>query len=142
MGADIHPYVETVTRYRHHPDGQEHCATRSWGKLSLTRNYDIFALLANVRGTGALFEPRGIPLKPGWMAETDYYDNEAAGLEPNADWHTPSWLTAEEFRAVLVAYRSLHQRDLPSCYRAAEAALTILDEPEDVTARLVFWFDN
>lgn len=64
MGADIHTYVETVK------DGY----AESVAKLYLPRDYNLFGVLAGVRGIyPPIIEPRGVPDNLGWMADSEYH---------------------------------------------------------------------
>lgn len=58
------------------------------------------------------------------------------------DWHTPSWLTTDEFEAAITAYQK-DDKDWgdPTEYRALLAAMRVL-ESNGTKARIVFWFDN
>ena len=56
------------------------------------------------------------------------------------DWHTHSWLTAEEYRTVLATAR-LAGDQFAVTYYAALAAMESL-ERHGAKVRLVFWFDN
>lgn len=66
MGCDIHCYVE------HRDKGSEH-----WygfgGRINPGRNYQMFGLLAGVRGGTALVEPRGVPENMAYDARDDYW---------------------------------------------------------------------
>jgi hypothetical protein len=53
----------------------------------------------------------------------------------NPDWHTPSWLSGEEWRRAIDGLEFGHE------YRAVGAALSSL-ESEGFETRVVFWFDN
>jgi hypothetical protein len=128
MGCDIHAYLEFKR-----PQDERWV---SFGKqLSLGRNYRLFALLANVRGDGAVIPPKGIPRDLGYHAQdayllwvTDQYPDGdgststakarrwvAQGISEwwtperkyvtDPDAHTPSWLTTAEYADVLRAYQ-------------------------------------
>jgi hypothetical protein len=51
------------------------------------------------------------------------------------DWHTPSWLTGDEWRKAIEGLEFGHE------YRAVGAALSSLEQ-EGHETRVVFWFDN
>lgn len=58
------------------------------------------------------------------------------------NWHTPSWLTTDEFAAAIDAYeKDDHQWGEPIEYKALLAAMRVL-ESNGNQARIVFWFDN
>ena len=69
MGADIHMFVEYSCR----SIGDEVRWNAFSGEINGCRDYELFALLANVRGSGALFAPRGLPDAIGWEAEGAFY---------------------------------------------------------------------
>jgi hypothetical protein len=115
-----------------------------------------------------LFEPRGLPKKLGHKAEDDYYlrvDDEQAKLDvegvcsrdkadywiksgfsqalddgrvTDPDYHTPSWLTTDEFAKCV----KKGGRGLDSQYQAALASMQAVEADGLHKARIVFWFDN
>lgn len=57
------------------------------------------------------------------------------------DWHTPSWLTPDEWEQALGLYCALNpQYPVPDEYDAMLAAMRSLEGNNEV--RVVFWFDN
>jgi len=72
MGADVHMYVEYNSKERL-PHANP--VLNSWrgfgGRINPGRDYWMFALLADVRGSGALIEPRGLPENLGWQSQSD-----------------------------------------------------------------------
>ena len=140
------------------------------GQFSPGRNYIMFGHLANVRSEGAIHEPKGLPEDLSFQthdhayliitkdecdscvtlakaqewhekygAEIVYHDKLPTHVR-NPDWHTPTWMTSEEYSAVLDKYFQT------TGYRAAEyeavlAAMQTL-EKYDREVRVVFWFDN
>lgn len=128
MGCDIHAYLEFKR-----PDADRW--TSFGDKLSLDRNYRLFALLADVRGEGAIYPARGVPRDMAYHARDDYLiwvsDQYPEGdgstttakarswvAEGNSGWwdaecryvtdpdaHTPTWLTTAEYAEVLRAYQ-------------------------------------
>lgn len=119
------------------------------------RNYDVFAMLANVRGhTADEHEPRGAPYDMSDLAR-------ACITDWDSDGHSHSWLTAREYvsrwcmavhgTAEMVADR-LTESDAPKLSEAAAKlfGLVFYDEgdedrrgADDVDKhRVVFWFDN
>lgn len=62
MGSDIHAYVEQKEH-----DNWWHLASVSAG-----RNYEMFGLLAGVRGSKPLYPPKGIPDDIGWVVQEEY----------------------------------------------------------------------
>lgn len=113
MGCDIHLYTETLNRKteRWEPEnkweGREDGTLRmDWAhdELSVGRNYDLFAILANVRNgkgfagidTGDGFNPIAMPrgLPPD---VSDLVRSEAAYWR--SDGHSHSWFTLAELAA-------------------------------------------
>lgn len=123
MGCDIHAHIEA----------QEYDSMRSYAKVSLSRNYLMFGMMAGVRKDCALFEPRGIPEDVCMITLFEYKKMEV-------DAHNPSWLTTNEFERVIMAYASdgSYGDVVPSIYRATLAMMKELGD----TSRIVFWFDN
>lgn len=60
----------------------------------------------------------------------------------NPDWHSHSWLSADEFEGVLEAYRQEVGLHAGLQYMAVLAALRTLEDGGANLARIVFWFDN
>lgn len=115
--------------------------------------------------------PRGVPKDMDWVARGDFTlfvtaNEERAdddGYVPkeradryladgsserwdddritHPDWHTPGWLTPDEFDAAIKAREGAWpQYPVDPRYKAILAAMRSLAESGD--ARLVFWFDN
>ena len=87
MGCDIHLYIESKT-------GLGDFGWESFGgRIDVGRNYELFGLLAGVRGTReALVAPRGLP---GDISVRAY-----KGLQ-SSDLHCHSWLSRKELRAAI-----------------------------------------
>jgi hypothetical protein len=73
MGCDIHMILEF-----------KHTTAKAWnnfgGNISPGRDYDMFELLAGVRGGIPKYEPRGLPDDINWMTREEfslYVDDEA-----------------------------------------------------------------
>jgi hypothetical protein len=66
MGCDIHAYLQEIEPKRAYAWG-------FGGEIHISRNYDLFGLLAGVRGGEAIFEPRGVPDVLCYQIEGDYY---------------------------------------------------------------------
>jgi hypothetical protein len=169
MGADIHMYVE-----KRMPSGTWACvrnlneSIRSEGLhlMSISgqefiggfdafwhlrsRNYELFAALAGVRGDGP--EPKDLP-----QDVSEYVMTEYAGY--GMDAHSASWYSADEFVRIYDSVGVEVDEDKPlSPYVAirmedgAEAAVANflhdkasvhVDEEDSVDLyRFVFWFDN
>lgn len=168
MGCDIHMFIE------HKRKGDNNW--RPFGaRFHGRRNYTLFGYLANVRGDGAIIEPRGLPEDIAYEAEghayhyitdTPNYEERCVSLitarqwereykckiitnsegKPtyvqNPDWHTYSWLTTKEFRAVLKKYnRQIPKEFAEYEYEAILSAMAKL-EKHNLDVRIVFWFDN
>lgn len=58
------------------------------------------------------------------------------------DWHTPSYLTLEEMKAVIARYVAVHLNELPRANVYAAMAAMQAFEDRGLKTRLVFWFDN
>lgn len=124
MGCDIHAQIE----YKPWPDYQGHWEFAEIGYLP--RNYSVFAAMADVRngyGIEPVSEARGLP---------EDVDGDILERSKSRDWHSHSWLTADEFEEALT--RASKQWEVPKEYRAALATMRELGS----TARIVFWFDN
>ena len=159
MGCDIHVFVEYRSKKK------ESASWMAFGKkFHLPRDYEIFGLMAGVRGGIAIYPPKGLPDKEtlSFDFKNSYYlwiyeDSERGATESNAarwvaagyssyveedkavtdpDAHTPSWLTKMEFENVLkrLDYTSIE-------YDAVLAAMESF-ELNGFDARIVFWFDN
>lgn len=171
MGCDIHAYVEYKTTIKK-INNCHHWSTFG-GRINPGRNYNLFGLLAGVRTGGILFEVRGLPKDVAFEAEddnrifitarpaesqctlrqaqewearghkiiVDEYENPTWVEHP--DWHTHSWLTVDEFRQVIDAYKNTGTgRTEPEPeYEALLVAMEKLAEFYN-GVRIVFWFDN
>lgn len=162
MGADIHAYPEFST-----------ASLPGWsgvGRLSLSRDYDLFAKLAGVRGDGQIVPTRGLPVDVSLATKWDnelYVSDKSPDSEGSCsrecaerwvnngysrwtderkvsvtqpDWHSHSYCSPAELRVVLEADRP-RAWSIDACYWATLAMLEEF-ERRDAQARLVFWFDN
>lgn len=71
MGCDIHMYVEYTEKKE-----EEKWWLSFGGRFNPGRNYDLFAILADVRnydGAKCIYPPRGLPEPLGFRATWDYY---------------------------------------------------------------------
>lgn len=202
MGADIHAYLQIMKPGAKRPS--------SYGHIKATggRNYAAFGLMAGVRGSGALFLPRGLPPEGlGFDADWDFWlgVNDDATLDgerfcsrdratgwvnggasiwdeasknddgsyrrvSDPDWHSVSWLNADELQRVIEAYAKQGKSDFVAerkrhdemvakekdrfafAYKEedftkiAELEMTIAAmraaEKAGYEAKLCFWFDN
>lgn len=156
MGCDIHAFIEFKRGDRWEPFSDE---------LNIERNYDLFGAMANVRTGGAVVPPRGIPDDMAYMADGGWWkyigydygltveqaeqyqrlgsrilkdrDGKPWKVE-HPDWHTPSWLTTEEFKQAL---EKAGGGTIAPVANAALAAMFYLSTRSD-EVRIVFWFDN
>ncbi|MCB6366621.1 hypothetical protein LI291_10600 [Intestinibacillus massiliensis] len=136
MGCDIHVHIEVQNeagKWLHHsaPD--------------VKRDYGLFALMAGVRNYGKvqpIAEPRGLP--------DDISEVTSAEWEPYADnWHTPSYLMADELPELQQRYQEL-RHDLHSLdtdleygvFHTYVAGNSLSSHEGWKDLRIVFWFDN
>lgn len=161
MGCDIHVYPEYELR---HDDDVSHWAPLA-NRMSPGRYYRLFGKIAGVRCDGQMIEQRGLPADVGYSAKSDnelyiidgdtdsegcctraqaeqwvqyrsrYTDDRKVSVT-HPDWHSHSWCSPQELRAVLESLP-----DEPVTYWAL---LAMLEEVErrGKRARIVFWFDN
>lgn len=134
MGCDIHTFVEWTR-------SSEDDSKLYWWTFTSnggSRDYTMFGLLANVRGSGCIYPPRGLPSDMGYEAKhyfhkfvTDSPDDSGRYCSPgdaerwvaagysqwvddehrwvtDPDIHSCSWLTADEFAVVLSTYMTDH----------------------------------
>jgi len=136
MGCDIHAYIEVV-----HKGDQQREFVDDFGHIYLGRNYELFSLMAGVRGgLEPVVGPKGIPtnISPGV---------HSAFTEWGIDAHTPTWLSLEELFEVRERYEKEGETFVPRTLNAALAAMCELqcfddNDREIASPRLVFWFDN
>lgn len=162
MGCDIHGYIE----YEDWKDEEGKVHRGCFGGGRINRDYRMFALLAGVRGDGCIYKPRGIPkelsykvfeefhiyisneypegegntspeLAAKWV-KSGYSEYVSEKYVTNPDWHTPSWLSVEEYENVLEARKRMDNGwFINQKWYAILAAMKALKN-----ARFVFWFDN
>lgn len=111
------------------PPGKEQVWEHRWYR---GRNYDLFAVLANVRGNGDDFtEERGVPddASPQYKQEADC-----------VDWHSHTWYTVDE----MVNQRPKgYWRKFPDWGKMLSRLRELSanpKKPDDI--RVVFFFDN
>jgi hypothetical protein len=158
MGCDIHgPEI-----WSRHNSWTDHVATLHW-----TRNYLLFAIIADVRNDGLLrpvSEPKGFPPETWWsyswdatrfghpLAKSDDLscgnpDCNCVRLHEHyydADCHSASWLTIEEVAEAQRTYVRYSQDHRRSDDLAQALALMSVEKERDPDAdiRLLFCFDN
>ena len=159
MGCDIHGYIESQPYKETSPD--------YWWKsadLHIRRNYAMFTLLAGVRGSDEPVYPvRGWDENSStkyeyclWVSD-DNPDGEGNCSREQAekwvrqgsskwvdknyvtqpDWHTPSWLTADELERVIEVYKEKYPE-----YDHDEWDGILAYMQKFPNSRLIFWFDN
>jgi hypothetical protein len=163
MGCDIHGHIEYKRWEETNVIGTPYW---NFAENLGGRDYAMFGLLAGVRGKDCMFEPRGIPENISWNTKSafclrvndEYKDGEGYTSQAHAeqwvkegysrwmddehtqishpDWHTPSWVTTEEFERALNK-RKEYQWQVDPEWDAILGAMKALPE-----ARFVFWFDN
>ena len=173
MGCDIHACIEySPKKGRASADGSKYWF--SFATINhIRRDYLLFGVLAGVRSD---FEPvvprRGVPEDANWGLLEEYTlrvvedakdknhecTKEEAGRWGNKwfdadhsrvinpDWHSASWVDAEELERALLAYTEYGDTsgsptvEAPRDMLAILSAMHILSQDNEV--RLVFWFDN
>lgn len=159
MGADIHFYIETraddnnpwgvdtfhnteeILEEGEEPPYIEISAKHAkWGYGQ--RNYYMFSVLANVRGNGALYEPRGVPQDISPIMRT-HIDRWAS------DGHSHSYLSLDEFKECLDVIDTTEESSYSYIYRLAaewlakeQAEAHLLETGANPQVRFVFFFDN
>lgn len=169
MGADIHMFVE-----KRMPSGNWACVRdlneslhsealtvlckASASKFEFTaywdlrsRNYELFARLAGVRGEGP--EPRDLP-----EDVSEYVANEYEGWGHDA--HSASWYSADDFARIYTStYDENEDGDIPlnpyvarridtgaemavALFLRDKASVYVQDNESVNDYRFVFWFDN
>lgn len=103
MGCDIHAFIEYAY------DGDTYTNTFCDSEIHIGRDYDLFGLIAGVRGTTSpLILPRGFPsaciaagnttiFAQNWHVQ-EKYD------EYGKDAHSATWLTLDELKQIRVEY--------------------------------------
>ncbi len=139
MGCDIHLVLErkngakwvAVNTFNSH----ESAYGRGWScPLARDRNYERFAALAGVRGTGP--EPRGLPADISETARLLADDWGGAG-------HSHSWLPIKDATKVFLdtEHRAPEPDSIAAKYPSSHY-FGVDDEESAGDYRLVFWFDN
>ena len=136
MGCDIHTFIEYKRKQdTEWKDGNFYIkGSEGFEKTymkSESRDYRLFTALANVRGTGGICDPRGLPNDVSRKAFIEVGSWES-------DAHSPSYFTLAELMKHLLKFPILQELvDELDYYRAA------VDYGIDVeNIRLIFWFDN
>lgn len=69
MGCDIHTFVEWTTS----PENDDRLYWQGFASHGGSRDYIMFGLLADVRGSGCIYAPRGLPDHLGWEADRYFH---------------------------------------------------------------------
>lgn len=142
MGCDIHLHTEVKI------DGTWY----TYGTPNVSRNYDVFAKMANVRNPDGeikpISEPRGLPEDCSVVAGVNAKCWEA-------DAHSHSWLNAEEIRELEEWYEETFKHlKIPYAWPSHLFGYFFgnywggfirypEETPEGIEdVRFVFWFDN
>jgi len=170
MGADIHMYIQYRDKSRINTD---HSWWRDFGgRINPGRNYDMFSVLAGVRGTADKgFEPKGIPdFELSWHAQSSLYliitedgkDEDCCTLEQAESWgkpiiknalgkpiktlhpdlHSHSWLTVKELEQAYRWYKKESEYGIGLEYRVLLKIMKELEDKGKNEVVVVFWFDN
>lgn len=138
MGCDIHGYAEVLT------------SVGLWAereRIPDTRNYSLFAALANVRN-GLMVIRDGNYINVAYLAERRGFPEGCSdrSAEWNSDNHSASWTTPEEilswdgWEQVLRYQEGLLLRE--ACLEFIEWCEALQAKYGDRKCRIVFWFDN
>jgi hypothetical protein len=163
MGCDIHLHAEVKIDYDKiipgRTSGEGKPTPLRWehyAHISISRNYDLFARIAGVRNyhdIEVMNEPRGLPEDISGVTLFDW-------MRGRVDWHTPSWLNAEEIAQLedwcQANLKAPATQQFPVYWDLEYDSRSYLfgnsyggfvkypDErrPGLVDVRFVFWFDN
>lgn len=149
MGCDIHAFAEVREKKKwiklddrfenDYPKSMKCEWCEKVSEVTSDRNYDLFGLLAGVRGDIDIEEispPKGIPedASHGYLHKVEYWDG---------DCHSHSYFTLKELKESLSGNERLLQEPID---RLEKAKKEIIDEWDlklgDEDIRMVFFFDN
>lgn len=164
MGCDVHMYLE----YSDFTGSNGEPYWSAFVTNAGSRDYTMFGLLAGVRSDrDPTIAPRGLPEgnlayetqnackmcvsdDPAHAEWENYCTSAQAaqwgkpiidGMIAGPDWHTFSWLTADEYAQVLGRYMT-EVRDIYAVeYDVILASMRAFEE-RGCKIRLIFWFDN
>ena len=145
MGCDIHIYVEKKVK-NEWENGDVFVKNKYFGidetepeykvnEIHSTRNYNLFALLANVRNYGGIdpiSRPRGLP---GDVSVFVKNKSDSYG----SDGHSHSYLNLFEIKKFS---ENELLKDIITKLEYRQKDLKIYGENADSNIRIVFWFDN
>jgi hypothetical protein len=136
MGTDINAYVA-------YKAGDGNLEPFMYGSLDLGRDYELFGLMAGIRGEARLFESRGLPDRIPSIYQ--FFFDRSDGI-------AASWLTTAEVRLVAEEYPQVFERQSGQRRMSPYlAAIVGLMEGVDAWAKeydpgggaiLIFWFDG
>lgn len=170
MGADIHMYLEYRPKVKK-DDWDKKWHNFTYGQVGASRNYGMFEILAGVRGSFALFQPKGMVKDPASTTfdENTLYiskDGDTEGtttLERAQQWvaHGCEIIKDKEGKPWRVTHPDWHShswltsteyskalREYKKRYEHNPIEYTVLlalmrhYERNGFETRLVFWFDN
>lgn len=131
MGCDIHAMIEAKRRYEYLPNAW---SWQSCGRIAISRDYRLFAVLADVRnyhGVKPIAKPR---LNYEMLTKSDHNDEYVSqdfwlwARDYGVDGHSHSFVTLDELETA-------------DTHLAAKCRLIALAHGLS-DARLVFFFDN
>lgn len=143
MGCDIHLVIEYVDFK--HQDGTPYWSSFG-GEMNPGRDYHMFGIMAGVRTeSDQMFEPRGMPegrISYGAENMLGSWDDEVGERIEDADLHSRSWLTGDEF-AQCYAVRMLTNEWGPPGVPWEMVLVTLQGFKErGLQCRVIFAFDN
>lgn len=149
MGCDMHCAIESShTLYGSERLPDEGTADTYWSNVvqwgHVDRDYEMFGLLAGVRTGPPVYAPRGIAPNMSWETKRRCYETTPDGEVTDKwieDWHSPGWLTTDEFREVLMRYVMTYEEQPAVSYRTMLHVMEAY-EKDGEKCRVVFWFDN
>ena len=103
MGCDIHAFIEYVY------DGDTITNAFTDDELNFGRDYDLFSLIAGVRGMCApLVSPRGFPDDYATNGHPTVFSSNWRVKEKYNEWkkdaHSTTWLTLDELKTIRAKY--------------------------------------
>jgi len=154
MGCDINIHLEYV---------DSRGSLEYFAEINLLRNYDMFGIMAGVRGGDSLYDPKGLPSDPShrviecctyyvavnpldaspesseteMLATARYF---GSGRLYNPDLHNFSWLSLKEYKNVLKAYSKKYGK--PNVTWESILISMKFFKKRGFKPRLVFWFEG
>ena len=161
MGCDIHLHTEVfkdgtwrcLDDIVKNPDFGEEFESEYYVReyfIKLYRNYELFALLANVRNYGSfknkpISEPKGLPND---VSDNVGIESEKWGIDGHShSYHTLAdlliwWKDApkNQMKALLMKHNNISQETMDTMNKIISVMENQTDNPENI--RIVFWFDK